>query len=147
YISDYDGDISSCCLEFSSLERVLYNMINNAAEHTADGRARLFVTTLGSEKEENVKFAVANRVKREELKQLRARFGEDLTPLFDGGFTIGGTGVGLSVVSQIVANAYGLEHARGAAAGGYVGASLEDGEFLVWAHWPTTEGYSAISLR
>jgi signal transduction histidine kinase len=140
YIADYDGDISSCCLEFSSLERVLYNMINNAAEHTADGRVRFFVTTLNSEREENAKFAVANRVREEELKQLRARFGEDFSPLFDGGFTIGGTGVGLSVVSRIVANAYGLEHPRDAAADGHVGATVEEGEFLVWAHWPTADG-------
>lgn len=140
YISDFDGDISSCCLEFSSLERVLYNMINNAAEHTADGKVRFFVTTIGSGSLRNAKFAVANRVRPEELRRLEDRFQGKYAALFDGGFTIGGTGVGLSVVAQIVANGYGLEHPGDAAAQGYVGATIDEGEFLVWAHWPVVDG-------
>lgn len=137
YIADYDGDVSSCCLEFSSLERVLYNLINNGANHTADGKLRFFVTTVGPEAAPSAKFALANRVEPEELRQMEERFGGQLGALFDGGFTIGGSGVGLSVVAQIVANAYGLEHPSESAELGYVGATVEDGEFLAWAHWPT----------
>ena len=137
YVADFDGDISSCCLEFSSLERVLYNLVNNASRHTADGRVRFFVTTVGAGEEQNAKFALANKVKPEELRALEAHFQGDYTPLFDGGFTIGGSGVGLSVVAQIVANAYGLAHPSESGEGGYVGAAVENGEFLAWAHWPT----------
>jgi signal transduction histidine kinase len=115
-------------------------MINNAARHTADGRARFFVTTVGSGRMQSAKFAVANAVKPEELRQLEERFTGSYAPLFDGGFTIGGTGVGLSVVAQIVANSYGLEHPGEAAAQGYVGATVKEGEFLVWAHWPVVDG-------
>ncbi|MFW6215882.1 MAG: sensor histidine kinase [Alkalispirochaetaceae bacterium] len=139
YLSDFDGDISSCCLEFSSLERVLYNLINNAAKHTADNTIRFFVTTLEDDHPENAKFAVANKIKPEELETLESRFHGTYQRLFDGGFTIGGSGVGLSVVAQIVSNAYGLEHPSDAAEAGYVGAAVEEGEFIAWAHWPVAD--------
>jgi signal transduction histidine kinase len=145
YHADFDGDISSSCLEFSSLERVLYNMINNAAAHTVDKTIRFFVTALEREAPQNAKFAVANFTRGDELEQITDRFDHDLSPLFDGGFTIGGTGVGLSVVAQTVANAYGLDHPGDASRLGYVGAQINGTEFITWAHWPVADHHEARS--
>ena len=140
YHSDFDGAISSCCLEFSSLERVLYNLVNNAARHSADGKVRFFVREVRDQTEgHDVQFAVANRVKPEERTTLEQRFGDDLSGLFRGGFTIGGTGVGMKVIAEIVANAYGLTSVAAATEGGYVGAQLVGEEFVAWAHWPAME--------
>lgn len=145
--SDYDGDISSCCLEFSSVDRAVYNVVNNAIAHTADGRVGLFVRGKGSraprrgdrseEQPADVQIATINAVAPDEAKELEEHFGDDLGRLFLGGFTIGGTGVGLSVCAELVSNAYGLTDAQRAVEEGYVGAMHGQGQFVAWIHWPT----------
>ena len=37
--SDFHGDIAESCVEFGALDRVLYNLVNNACRHTASGGA------------------------------------------------------------------------------------------------------------
>jgi K+-sensing histidine kinase KdpD len=136
YVSDFDGGLSSSCLEFSTVERAMYNMVNNALAHTADGTVRLFVTALEDGEPENVKIATANAVSDTERIEMERTFGEDLGRLFEGGFTIGGSGIGLSVCARMVTRAYGVESVRRAIEAGYVGAEVRDGEFIAWMHWP-----------
>ena len=136
YTSDYDGGISSSCLEFSTVERAVYNLVNNAIAHTADGIVQLFVTVLEQAEPENVKIATANAIAEEELSQIRDTFGSDFGRLFEGGFSIGGTGVGLSVAARMVARAYGVESIRRAIEDGYVGAEVRETVFIAWMHWP-----------
>jgi hypothetical protein len=83
-----------------------------------------------------VKIATANTVSREELAQIHETFGTDLGRLFEGGFSIGGSGVGLSVCARMVARAYGVESIRRAIEDGYVGAEVRDAVFIAWMHWP-----------
>ena len=136
YHSDFDGGLSSSCLEFSTVERAMYNLVNNALSHTADRRVKLFVTVLEPEAPQNVKIATANSVSEVEQAELEQSFDGHLGRLFEGGFSIGGTGIGLSVTARMVSRAYGLESVRMAVERGYVGATLEQGEFIAWMHWP-----------
>jgi len=140
YISDFEGDISSSCLEFSSVERAIYNLVNNAMSHTSDGFLRLYVKAVNDEEPpEDVKIATANRIPPEEERILRDRFGNALGQLFMGGFTIGGSGLGLSICTELVSNAYGLTRLHDAIDGGYVGADIHGEQFIAWIHWPTLQ--------
>lgn len=136
YHGNFDGGLSSSCLEFSTVERAMYNLVNNALSHTADGRVKLFVTVVETGEPENVKIATANSLAEAEQAELERSFDGDLGRLFEGGFSIGGTGVGLSVTARMVSRGYGLESVRRAVENGYVGATLQEGEFIAWMHWP-----------
>lgn len=140
YISDFEGDISSSCLEFSSVERAIYNLVNNAMQHSPDGFLRLYVKTVDEEEPaQDVKIATANRLSAEEERTLRDRFGDALGELFMGGFSIGGSGLGLSICTELVSNAYGLTRLHDAIDGGYVGAAILREQFVAWIHWPTLQ--------
>ena len=132
--STYEGSVSRRCLEFSALDRVLYNLMNNAARFTADGEVVLYLREMDG----SLRFVVANAITDEQRSLLTEAHQEQLGRLFLGGFTTGGEGVGLSVCGEFVANAYGLPEAVDAVAGSYVGARLVDREFVAWFHWPTT---------
>ena len=136
FVSDFDGVISSCCLEFSSLDRILYNLINNALNHAADGFVRVFAKQVGDRGHGDVRFVTANQVSDDEAEALSGKFEHGLGELFLSDFTIGGTGVGLQIVREIVANAYGLSDGRNVVEEGYVGAELREDVFLCWCHWP-----------
>ncbi len=137
YVSDFDGDLSSCCLEFSSLERVLYNLTNNAIRHATDGEVWFFVTQVADrEGPGSAKFVFANAVETAEREKLVSEFGRQIGDLFTGGFSIGGSGVGLRVVADLVKNAYGIDTIKELLDGGYVGAELRNDVFVTWVHWP-----------
>lgn len=133
--STYGGPVSRSCLEFSALDRVVYNLMNNAVRFTSDGTVTLYLREVG----ENLRFVVVNAVTPEHLATLRTRFGDALGDLYFSSFTTGGEGVGLGICGELVANAYGLAGAPEAVAGGYVGATVREGAFITWFHWPTTE--------
>ena len=130
--SNYDGPVSQRCLEFSALDRVLYNLMNNAARFTADGVVELYLRSIG----DNLRFVVVNAASAEQRALLDESQGDSLGNLFLGGFTTGGEGVGLSICGEFVANAYGLPGAAEAVEGGHVGATNVDGAFVAWFHWP-----------
>jgi hypothetical protein len=136
YVSNFDGGLSSSCLEFSTVERAMYNLVNNAISHTADGYVQLFVTALEPDEPENVKIATANAISLDEQAEIERAFGDNLGDLFEGGFTIGGSGIGLSVCARMVSRAYGVESIRRTIEDGYVGAALRDDAFISWMHWP-----------
>ncbi|SDT93055.1 hypothetical protein SAMN05444156_0839 [Verrucomicrobium sp. GAS474] len=134
----YAGVICESCLEFSTLDRIIYNLMNNAARFTADGRVLLaMVPTPSVENPENVRFVIANRIAPEHASTLRDRFGDRVDELLRGGFTTGGNGLGLRICADFCAQAYGLADFDTARDGGYFGARLQDDLFLVWFHWPT----------
>ena len=47
--STYEGPVSRRCLEFSALDRVLYNLMNNAVRFTANGVVTLYLRESGAE--------------------------------------------------------------------------------------------------
>ena len=130
--STYDGPVSRRCLEFSALDRVLYNLMNNAVRFTTDGVVELYLRMVHG----NLRFVVANATSAEHRAVLARNHGDAMGTLFLGGFSTGGEGVGLSICGEFVANAYGLASGEDAIAGGHVGAKIVDGAFVAWFHWP-----------
>ncbi|MEO5814358.1 MAG: ATP-binding protein [Gemmatimonadaceae bacterium] len=128
----YEGPVSQRCLEFSALDRVLYNLMNNAVRFSSDGAVDLHLRALG----ENLRFVVANRVTTDQRSTLGARYATGLGKLFLDNFTTGGEGVGMTICAEFVANAYGLSKVKQAVNGGYVGAELVGDAFVAWFHWP-----------
>ncbi len=129
------GDVSECCMEFSALDRVLYNLVNNAARFAADGVVELAVLPVDEGRQ--LRFVVVNRVEPAHRERLVATFGgEDLREVLRGGFTTGGHGVGTRICSEFVAHGYGLGGVSEVLEGGYAGARLVEDTFVTWFHWP-----------
>ena len=128
----YEGGLASRCLEAAAVDRVLYNFVNNATRFAADDEVALHILPVG----DDVRFVVANAVSKEHADWLMDHTKGDLTQLFSGGITRGGEGLGLSNCAQLVAAAYGQAGTAQATARGHLGASLDDGAFFAWFHWP-----------
>lgn len=149
---DFAGWISDRCMEMSSLDRVLYNLINNAAEH-ADGDVvlvRAFPIDQGGQRGQrgqgaatHLRFAVINRVRAEQRAILEERLHGHLELLFQGGFTTGGHGIGMGICGEIVSHSYGLRSVNDACNKGYLGARIIDDCFVAWFHWPARRATAA----
>jgi predicted DNA-binding transcriptional regulator YafY len=133
---DFSGAVSSRCMEFSALDRVLYNLVNNAAQHTPDALVLLRVFPIDDAVDTHLRFAVMNHVTPEQRTRLEAHFAGDLGRLFEGGFTTGGHGLGMSICGDIVTHSYGLRSVREACEQGHMGARILDDCFVAWFHWP-----------
>ncbi len=139
FVSFYDGNIADSCLEFSTLERLLYNLINNAVRHAIDGLVGLRALSLDDD-QANLRFMVFNRITSDHADALRQSGAgrEDLGHLFRDDFTTHGTGLGLGICAEITAHAYGLLSVNDGIAGNYIRAMIQDDTFLVYFHWPAT---------
>lgn len=129
--SQFDGNITECCVEFGALDRILYNLINNACRHTAADEICLTILPLPNE--QDLRFVLANRVTAEEEARLAGR---ELRELFQPGVSSTGSGLGLTVAADFVAHAYGLSSRTRALEKAYLGAVLLEHEFTAWFHWP-----------
>jgi len=136
FTSAYHGILCASCLEFSTLDRVIYNLINNAARFSVDGTVRFTLLPLPAETPQDIRFVIANHLPPAQRAALTERFGGNLTALFGGGFTTGGHGLGARICADLCAQAYGVPSFEEAAAGGYFGARLVGEEFVAWFHWP-----------
>jgi signal transduction histidine kinase len=134
----FAGSVSERCVEFSALDRVLYNLMNNAARHSSDRRVALTIIPLHDAPTDSLRFVVANHINEQQRARLESHFGgvDGLGQLFLGGFTTGGSGLGMRIGAEFVTNAYGLNSIDQTLAGGYVGATLLDQRFVNWFHWP-----------
>jgi hypothetical protein len=129
----YGGLLASCCLEASAVDRIVYNYVNNAIRFTAGPDIHMEIVPVG---EQAVRWVVANPIAPEQAAWLHQHTGGDTSRLFHGGTTRGGNGLGLSNCADFVAAAFGLPGIHAALEGKYLGAVVEDGWFLAWAHWP-----------
>lgn len=141
---DYSGAVAERCIEFAALDRVVYNTVNNAVRHAADGRVEVLVTPLAAPVLEapvlDLRFEVVNAVTPAQRRLLDARAAGEAHghgSLFAGGFTTGGSGLGLGICAEFVQHAYGLGSLEQALADGYLGVHVEDDLFRIWFHWPT----------
>ncbi|MEF3275782.1 MAG: ATP-binding protein [Chloroflexus sp.] len=137
----YDGVVADRCVEFAALDRVLYNLINNATRHSIDRRVMIGIFPLTSCEAPSLRLVVLNRIDARQRSALEQRFGQHWSDLFRGGFSFSsdgshGHGFGLAICAELVANAYGLANGAAAVAGGYVGARPHDDLFVAWFHWP-----------
>lgn len=131
-------NISECCVEFGALDRILYNLLNNAVRHAATDTLLLALLPVPDGEGENLRVVLSNAVTAADAEDLRAT---DLATLFQYGVSTTGSGSGLSVAAQFVANAFGLASPEQAVAGKYLGAALSEDNFIVWFHWPVLADY------
>jgi len=137
---DFDGVIASCCIEFSTLDRVIYNLVNNAAQHSSDGAVSLSVLPIDDDAQTLLRIVVSNRIDSEHKRVLEQRFGDDLAQLYRGGFSTShdghGHGLGLRICGDLVTHGFSLPSVPFAVDHGYLGATLLDDRFIAWFHWP-----------
>lgn len=140
----YQGLLASCCLEASAVDRVVYNYLNNAMRFADGERIHLDITPAG---DDAVRWVVAHPIAPDHVAWLRQHTGGELARLFRGGLTRGGTGVGLSNCAELVAAAFGLPDIDVALNERYLGAAVEAGWYLAWAHWPALYGGPAAPVH
>lgn len=132
----FDGYVAERCLEFAALDRILYNLINNAVRHSLDGEVALALLPLPAENPSQLRIGVANRLTEAQHLRLNQLVNGDPKRLFAGGLTIGGSGHGLRICADFVQRAFGLRQLDLALAMGYLGVSVPDDRIIFWVHWP-----------
>ena len=131
--AEFMGPVAACCTEFGALDRILYNLINNACRHTAESTIRLYIFPIPQEKPENLRFVLINRLHPADRERLAGR---NLEELFRPGVSTTDSGLGLTVVTDFVGSAFGVLPRPRTTEGGYVGAKIIEEDFVAWFHWP-----------
>jgi hypothetical protein len=132
----YTGSLCESCLEFSTLDRIIYNLMNNAARYAADGAIHFFMLPMPPEAPETVRFVFCNAVEPAHRQVLLETFGDDLSEIFRGGFTTDGHGLGMRICADFCSQAFGLSNFETAKEGAYFGSRWIEDQFAVWFHWP-----------
>ena len=144
----YDGALTECCLESAAIDRIFYNLANNACRHVAGDRLDMAIFPIPEPPGECLRFVLSNEVGEADAAYLRALertdgadsadrgSGLSLLALFEPEVSSTGSGFGLTVVADFVASAFGLRHRGEALRERYLGAVLEGRTFRVWFHWP-----------
>ena len=144
----YEGALTECCLESAAIDRIFYNLTNNAARHAANGQLDMVVFPIPDAAGSTLRFVLSNEVSDKDAAYLRMttsgggpvaktepEHGATLVPLFTPRVSSTGSGLGLTVVADFVAKAFGLPDRRAALQGRYVGATLDGRTFRTWFHW------------
>jgi hypothetical protein len=132
----FDGPIANRCMEFSALDRIIYNLMNNAARHGDGPAIALNIFSPNGSSGPEIRFVVQNGVSERQQAKILEIVPSGLGQLFLGGLTTGGSGMGLRICTDFVVRAFGLRSPEQAIADGYVGAQLIERTFVVWFHWP-----------
>lgn len=147
----YDGALTECCLESAAVDRIFYNLANNACRHAVGERIDMAIFPVPEPPGECLRFVLSNEVSETDaayLNSLVAAGGADsadrgsglsLLRLFEPAVSTTGSGYGLTVVADFVAGAFGLRDSREALRERYVGAVLEGRMFRIWFHWPIAD--------
>jgi len=128
-----DVAIAECCVEFGALDRILYNLMNNASRHTEGDVIRLVLFPIPDRQGENLRFVLINEVSAADRSYLQNK---DLRTLFTAGVSTTGSGYGLNVAAEFVSSAFGLTTPEAAVERAYLGARLLHEQFVIWFHWP-----------
>ena len=139
--SEFGGNIANSCIEFSALDRVLYNLMNNALrESAADAPpVQLYMFTEAKQADAtDVRFYIRNSIEASKFDELSQRFGENLSELFLTSYSTTGSGIGMQIVGDFVGQAYGVSTRR-ALEQRILGAMISPQYFDVWFHWPAVD--------
>jgi hypothetical protein len=134
--SQFQGAITTSCMELGALDRAALNVVNNAVRHSASGTVHVWLAPVEGPPPNDLRLAVANTVEEEHGRALEERFGDELSRLFLEGFSTTGSGAGLGICAEFVSSAYGLARVADATQAGLLGARLLEGTFVAWLHWP-----------
>ena len=126
-----DAVIAESCVECAAIDRVAYNLMNNAVRHADRPAISVSLRTF----DHDLRVTVANAVAPEQREVVAATLASDPAALH-GSFTTTGSGHGLEIVSDLVSRAYGVSSTEALVAEGYVGAKVLDDVFVTWFHWP-----------
>lgn len=129
-----DAVIAESCVEFGAIDRVAYNLLNNAVRHAARPTITAWLVRFAKD----LRVVVANAVEPEQRALVAERLASDASSLF-GDFTTTGSGYGLRIVGELVAHAYGVPSVQKLTAERYVGAKIVDDSFVAWFHWPLSD--------
>ncbi len=144
----HEGALTECCLESAAIDRIFYNLVNNAGRHSVSNRLDMVIFPVPEAPGESLRFVLSNDVSAEDAESLHALLqvggadsahkgaSQSLLTLFEPEVTSTGSGFGLTVVADFVADAFGLPSRREALRERYVGAILDGRTFRVWFHWP-----------
>ncbi len=132
----YDGNISNRCLETSSIDRILYNFINNSAKYSANHEANVYIFPVN---EFMIRWVFENPVSESHLQWFDENTEENMWNLFLANKTYKGQGIGFYTCADIVSNSIGIVSAEQTVKQGYIGAHLEGGHFFSWFHWPVLQ--------
>ena len=144
----YEGALTEWCLESAAMDRIFYNLANNACRHAAGDRLEMAIFPVPEPPGECLRFVLSNELDAADaayLKSLERSDGADsadkgralsLLALFEPEVSTTGSGFGLTVAADFVAGAFGLRDRGEALRERYVGAILDGNTFRVWFHWP-----------
>ena len=147
----HEGALTECCLESAAIDRIFYNLANNACRHAEGGRLDMVIFPLAEGPGGCVRFVLSNEVGEKDAAYLRGLMatgadsvdrgsGQSLFTLFDPQVSSTGSGFGMTVVADFVTSAFGLRDRQEALRERYVGAVLDGRTFRTWFHWPTADG-------
>lgn len=123
--------IAESCVECSAIDRVAYNLLNNAARYADRPAIDAWLVSMDSD----LRVAIANSVSAEQRKIVEEQLAASSSSLFES-FTTSGSGHGLRIVSELVGRAYGVASIETLTNAGYVGARIVEDSFVTWFHWP-----------
>lgn len=126
----FEGNVTTCCLEASALDRVVYNYINNALRFAAGDTITLTILPIGNV----LRWVVENEIEPQNIAWLKENVDETGKALYKGGITNGGNGIGLANCAEIVAAGFSIDPSD-AIEQGYVGAKVIDSTYFGWFHW------------
>lgn len=132
FAAEWNGDFAITCPEFSTVLKQLYNLMDNAARHTADRKVLVRVNAKPTVVPRSVRLVVANTLTPTERAALSP---EALARLWRG-HTTTGSGLGLASCAALVAEAFGIGESAHAIDLGYVGSHVTTNGFVAWLHWP-----------
>jgi signal transduction histidine kinase len=127
----FDATIAESCVEAGAIDRIVYNLLNNAIRHAEPPRLWVAFSQAG----DDLRVVVTNVVAAAQRGVLEEQLRAGAFPLF-GAFSTTGSGQGLSIVTSLVGSAYGVPDTNELIRAGHVGAQLEGDAFSVWFHWP-----------
>ena len=144
----YEGAMTECCLESAAIDRIFYNLANNACRHALGDRIEMAIFPVPEPSGDCLRFVLSNEVSEADASYLQSLEqsdgadsadrgkGRSLLALFEPAVSTTGSGFGLTVVAEFVAGAFGLRDRAEALRERYVGAIIEDRTFRAWFHWP-----------
>ncbi|PCC74037.1 hypothetical protein SAMN02745121_07676 [Nannocystis exedens] len=79
---EFNGAVSECCMEFAALDRVMYNLIDNASRFASDAVVHVQICPLAEARETDLRFVVSNLVTPLHRTRLLADLGDDSSKIF-----------------------------------------------------------------
>lgn len=131
-----EAHIACCCLEFSTVDRVIYNVMNNAMRHGRGETVDFGLEIDDPDRPDNLRLQVTNAITEEQATRLNERFAGNFGRLFHGGFTTDGSGEGMRICAECVGNAYGYTSINETLQAGLIGAAANENSFCCWFYWP-----------